>query len=260
MIKTKVMDGKFLAGQIELELKNKAQNMAARDIYPKLVSILIGEDKASQLFLTLKQKAAERTGCILEIRNISINSNTEDILQLIKLLNNDKSVTGIMVQLPIPQGFDRDLIIEAISDKKDVDGMKDNSRFTTPVIKAINKAIEESRTIVKSATIVGADGFVGKKLNNYLLNEGYEIIAIDLAEANLKEEISKSDLVISATGQPNLITGEMIKEGAVVIDVGSPQGDIQKESVTGKVGFLSPVPGGVGPLTIAYLMENLIDN
>ena len=248
---TKLFDGKALAQKIEADLKGKNKHQ-------KLVSILVGDNPASVLFLTLKQKAAERVGATLEIKRFSPDTPETEIIHFIEALNSDNSVKGIMVQLPIPNGFDRVQIIDAIAPEKDIDGMREDGHFTAPVVNAIWAAISDSGTQEKEATIVGAEGFVGKKLTAFLEEKGYLVHGVDIGSSDFTERIKQADLLVSATGTERLIKGDMIKNGAVVIDVGSPRGDVENTSVVGVAFFLSPVPGGVGPLTIAYLMANLL--
>ncbi len=248
---TKLFDGKALAQKIEAELKSKNKT-------PKLVSILVGDNPASVLFLSLKQKAAERVGAILEIKRFGLDTPQEELIHFIKALNSDKSVNGIMIQLPLPDGFDKEMLIGSISPEKDVDGMREGSLFVAPVVLAIWTAIKESAAEEKSATIVGAKGFVGKKLTAFLNERNFKTVLLDIGSSDLAEKVKDAGLIISATGSQGLIKGDMIKDGAKVIDVGSPRGDVRTEEVIGRASFLSPVPGGVGPLTIAYLMANLL--
>lgn len=250
-METLIFNGKAFAQKIEAELKQKG-------VSAKLVSILVGASPASVLFLSLKQKAAERVGAVLEIKKFEVNTLQEEIIHFIEALNSDNSVKGIMIQLPLPGGFDREQIISSISPEKDIDGMRDDSHFTAPVVMAIWAAITDSKIELKEATIVGANGFVGKKLTAFLIKKGYAVHGIDIGSPDLTEKIKQANLLISATGSAGLIKGPMIKNGAVVIDVGSPKGDVERASVERVASFLSPVPGGVGPLTIAYLMANLL--
>ena len=248
---TKLFDGKAFAQKIEAELKQKG-------VSAKLVSILMGDNPASVLFLSLKQKAAERVGAVLEIKKFEVNTLQEEIIHFIEVLNSDNSVKGIMIQLPLPSGFDREKIIGSISPEKDIDGMRDDSHFTAPVVMAIWAAITDSKIELKEATIVGANGFVGKKLTAFLKEKGFRVTAVDIDSVDFEKAVKQASLLISATGSSGLIKGSLIKGGAVVIDVGSPKGDVERASVERVASFLSPVPGGVGPLTIAYLMANLL--
>jgi methylenetetrahydrofolate dehydrogenase (NADP+)/methenyltetrahydrofolate cyclohydrolase len=248
---TKLFDGKALARKIETELKQKS-------IHAKLVSILIGDNSSSELFLSLKQKSAERVGATLEIKKFEVDVPQEEIIHFIELLNSDNSVKGIMVQLPIPTGLSREQIIDSITPSKDVDGMRADSHFTAPVVLAVWAAIMDSGSRTKEAVVVGANGFVGKKLTGFLEGKGYMVSGLDVGSPDFSEKVKQANLLISTTGSVGLIKGSMINNGVVLVDVGSPKGDIERASVQRVASFLSPVPGGVGPLMIAYLMANLV--
>ena len=257
---TIIFDGKEFAKKKEEELKK-------REITPKLVSILIGNDSGSKLYLSLKKKAAERIGATLEIRKWKQDAGYGSLIDEIKRLNKDRSVHGIMVQLPLPKNFtwdERVEIIEAISPQKDVDGMGDDSPFVAPVVKAVLQSIEEAERTLnlnldsKLFAVVGAKGFVGKKLVKELKKKGYKVDGLDIETKNLKDRTDKADILISTTGVSGLIRSEMVKDGAIVVDVGSPKGDVQFNEVSKKAVFITPVPGGIGPVTIVSLLENLL--
>ncbi len=264
---TIVFDGKEFAGKKEKLLSYEVAKLQRDGITPKLVSILVGNDSGSKLYLSLKKKAAERIGAILEIRSWKQGAGYGSLMGEIRRLNKDKSVHGVMIQLPFPKIFtwdERQEIINTISPKKDVDGMRDDSQFVAPVVKAILQSIEEAREVLnldldsKLFAVVGANGFVGNKIMKELRTMNYELMGYDIDTKNLGGELVKADIIISATGIPDLILGNMVKEGAVVIDVGSPKGDVEFSEVSKKASFITPVPGGVGPVTIVCLLENLI--
>ena len=170
-----------------------------------------------------------------------------------------------MLQLPLPAHFarDRNKIIRAIDSKKDVDGMTADSPFITPVVKAVIDTLDSSKISQPksvSTVVVGAKGFVGKKIVKLLRDKGSRVAVCDLDTKDLGARTSKADILISATGVAGLISADMVKRGAVVIDVGAPKGDVRTEEVKEKAGFISPVPGGVGPVTIVSLLENLVEN
>ena len=265
---TNIFDGKGFASKKENELKIKVNTLTKKGIKPKLVSIKIGENRDSDIYLTLKKKVADRIGIKMEVVNFSRKDDLLLILYSIQKLNKDASVHGIMIQLPIPDNFtalQKDTLIDAIDSKKDVDGMKKNSDFVTPVIQAVEIVASMSEEWIgpKSypirVAVVGAKGYVGEKIVKSALSWGnsYFVLGVDVNTKNLKEKIKSADIVVSATGKPNLITGDMVKTNAVVIDVGSPKGDVETESVVKRVCFLSAVPGGIGPVTIIILMENV---
>lgn len=259
-METTIFNGKEFAGEKEKSLKKGG-------ITPKLVSILIGDNPGSKFYLSLKKKAAERIGAELQVINLSSSTSSEKIIQTIQKYNKDKKIHGIMVQLPFPKNFtwdERQEVINSISPHKDVDGMREDSPFVAPVVKAVLQSIEEARLRVASArqakkvVVVGSKGFVGKKIMKELRTMNYELYGYDIDTKNLGKELLKADIIVSAAGVPDLIKGNMVKDGAVVIDVGSPKGDVAFDEISKKAAFITPVPGGIGPVTIACLLENLL--
>ena len=250
-----VFDGRVFAAQKEKGLKKKVADLRLRGVVPHLSSILIGADPASRLYVGLKKKAAERIGAGLDIYYLKENVKVSEVLRLINSLNNDQNIQGIMVQLPLPSSLStaKAEIINSISSEKDVDGLRADSQFLHPTSKAVvdilKEAEKELRIEPKSACVVGATGMVGAPLVKELRRLGYD----------LTHERETADVLISCTGKPSLIDGSVVKVGAIVIDVGSPKGDVEFESVSKKVGFITPVPGGVGPVTISCLLENLLE-
>jgi len=262
-----VFDGRKFAQEKETALALRVLGLKTRGVYPKLASILVGNDPASQLYVNLKKKAAERIGAEVDIYLIKENSKLEDLILLIKTLNDDDTVYGIMIQMPIPGmlGENKGEILSAISSEKDVDGLKSDSPFLHPTSKAVIQIIDEAKkdpslkdNPFKKAVVVGATGMVGKPLAHELKEENYEVIECSSETGNLKEKALQADVLVSVTGVVNLITEDMVRPGTVVIDVGSPKGDVEFAGVSKNAGFISPVPGGVGPVTITCLLENLI--
>ncbi len=289
-----IFDGKAFAGAQLIKLSKDVSKLKEKGIIPKLVVVQVGKNQASTIFVNEKRKAAEKIGIQLEVRSVKFEARKEEIAIIIKNLNKDLSVHGVMIQLPLPKTFskeDRDRIINAIDPKKDVDGMRDDSPFVAPVVRAVLSVIKEAKVNnVPSQTrlstfgvarrplkdhpckivVVGAKGFVGKKILNELRSENlpeqagqevrinFDLIGVDMEIKDLKSKIKRAGVLISATGQEGLIKGDMVKPGAVVIDVGSPKGDVVTDEVAKKVNFISPVPGGVGPLTVLYLLENTV--
>lgn len=247
-----MFDGRAFANKKEDFLKKQGE-------HPKLISILVGNDQASRLYVSLKKKFADRVGAVMEIKEFPENAKEEEIANFIKQQNSDKSVDGIMVQLPLPGGLkDKTTkIINVIAKEKDIDGLREDSPYLHPTSKAVVQIIKESGKLSGSVCVVGATGMVGKPLVHDLRERGYQVVECDSGTINLKEETLRADIVVSATGVPGLIKEDMIKDGAIVIDVGSPKGDVDFENVSKKASFITPVPGGVGPVTIACLLENL---
>lgn len=261
----KLLYGKPIADDILNRLKN--------DIYldsekPGLAVILVGNDQASQLYVSLKEKTAREIGMSFFRFDLTENIPENEILELIQKLNADEKVHGIIVQLPLPNGFDSEKIIFKIDPKKDVDGFcaKDENILQPVFPRAIALLAESSKKNIaekKAVVIANSDEF-GKVMTKVLSQKNV------LAEYFLAKDISsnlgkigEADIVVSAVGSPGLLRGEMLKEGAIVIDGGIEKangkvvGDVDFASTEEKSGFLSPVPGGVGPVTIACLLENV---
>lgn len=260
---TTIFDGREFARKKEQKLKREISALKKRGVTPRLVSILVGNDPASTLYVSLKKKAAERIGCEMKIEKFSSVKSVNQLIQLIKKLNKDKKVHGIMVQLPLPKEIVnyKLSIVNSIALEKDVDGLRENSPFVPAAVRAVLQILDESR-VKKLANprtvVVGASGMVGRPLMKELKIKNYELRGYDIKTKNLGAKTLKADILISATGVPELIKGDMVKNGAVVIDVGSPVGDVRSNEVVEKASFITPVPGGVGPVTISCLLENLV--
>ena len=267
LMDTIIFNGRSFAVEKEEELKKEASKLKKKGIIPKMASILVGDDPASHLYVSLKKKVAERIGCELEIISFSGSVSMIRIISTVKMLNAKKDVNGIMVQLPLPDNFsdeERDKIIGSISKEKDIDGLRDESLFITPTVKSVLFALKEAsyNTALKArplkVVVVGHSGFEGGKIYKVLNEMGYDVNGADSKTKELRDKTLKADILISATGSPGIIKGSMVREGVIVIDVGAPKGDVVKEEVIGKASFLSPVPGGIGPVTIVSLLENLV--
>jgi methylenetetrahydrofolate dehydrogenase (NADP+)/methenyltetrahydrofolate cyclohydrolase len=266
LLKTNYFDGKAYALKKENDLRERVVELVKHGVTPKLISISVGGSIRNSLYLKLKQKAAERIGCKLLIRNFKASTKTSEIIGEIKLYNADDTVHGIMLQLPLPNVFlkkDRSAIINSIEKVKDVDGLRNDSAYLTPVVKAIIEVIKSaSGNLAKDkearVLLVGSQGFEGEKIFKILSEMGYSIEGADSKTKGLKTKALEADILISATGHAGLIRADMVKKGATLIDVGSPKGDIARAAYK-IASFVSPVPGGVGPTTIACLLENLVE-
>lgn len=256
-----IFDGKKFAQEKEKELRKKVLKLKSA---PKLVSILVGDDPSSVLYTNLKKKAAERVGVEFEIMKFPDSISKLYLIKVIKNLNNDQRVNGIMVQLPLPLALKEktQTILNNIDQGKDVDGLTKRSAFipatTKAVIRIIGIAKEKVDTKDEKIIVVGSKGMVGKSIVKELKNLKYSVEGIDKETKDLKSETSKGDILISATGVKNLIKENFVKDGAVVIDIGAPYGDVSFNKVKKKASFITPVPGGVGPVTIVSLLENLV--
>lgn len=269
-MKTYIFDGRKFAKEREALLLNKVGQLRKSGITPKLAAILVGDDPASKMYVSLKKKAAERIGITLQLTEVE-HAGTPQIIHLIKELNLDKGVHGIMVQLPLPGKLDmpeaRDAILNSIVPGKDVDGLRINSPFTQAAVKAVFYSIKEAQRLVCApkdlrgvkVCVVGASGMVGSGVERVMRDMGVKMLAVDVETENLQTKTRQGDVVISATGVAGIIKGDMVKKGAVVIDVGAPKGDVDFESVSKVASFITPVPGGIGPVTVISLLENLVE-
>lgn len=261
---TIIFNGKKHALQRERALKEKTKELESKKITPKLVSILIGQDSDSERYLSLKQKAGERTGIMLEVKRFPETSSEKEIIEFIKKLNTNTDVHGIMVQLPISKRLSdkQNEILETITLKKDADGMRENSLFLAPVAKAVMSVIANAEECLslsrrEKVVVVGAKGFVGRRIMKALERTNYDVEGVDLGVGYI-EKTKGVKILISATGKPGLIKDSMVKEGLVVIDIGASKGDVDFDGVVRKVAYITPVPGGIGSLTIIHLMENIV--
>lgn len=262
-----IFNGKKATLEKEGGQKKRVVQLNKKGVVPKLVSISVGDNKVSEKYLSLKKDAAIKVGAEMEIRNFDTQVKKEEIVSFIKQLNSDDGVHGVMLQLPLPSTFiekDRDEIVNTIDRHKDVDGMREDSVYVAPVVKSVLKALGEAyqHTIYNrevETVVVGANGFVGKKMLYVLKDMGYSVKGVDVNTEKLSDVTKNADILISTTGVAKLIKGDMVKKDAIAIDVGSPEGDFAKEEVVRHAKFVSAVPGGVGPLTIYYLLENLIE-
>lgn len=258
-----IFDGKGYSEKKKLLLQSSVDKLRELGVVPHLATILTGSEPASILYTNLKKKFIESLCCQVDIYNLPENVKFDEIKLLIDTLNKDKTVHGIMIQMPLPEKIVNCKleIVNLIAKHKDIDGLQDNSDYLHPTSKAVMEilamAIYETKIDVLSVCIVGASGMVGKPLVREFKKLGYIVLEADDKTNDLGRLTSQADAIVSATGIMNLITPDMIREDAIVIDVGSPNGDVSK-LVFDKTSFVSPVPGGVGPVTITCLAENLI--
>ena len=264
-----IFDGRaYFSERIE-KLKKKIA-ASGLDTFPKLASILVLPSRESIFYTNLKKKILEDLGGKLVVYRFSRKVSREEIIGLISRLNEEKDVTGIMIQLPLPSYFsaeDRGFLIERINPLKDVDGMRKNSSFVNPAARAVFEVIKYASNVVRlplkeapcKVVVVGASGFEGSKIVNLLEKKGFEVAGLDKNSKDKKKLIKSADVVVSATGSTGVVDASDVKEGSVIIDLGYPKPDV-RGNVLDKAAFVTPVPGGVGPLTVYFLMENLFWN
>ena len=272
----KLLMGKEVSARIKAELKTEVENLKKEGINPGLAVIIVGEDPASQVYVRNKERACEECGIYSEKYALTAETTQEELLKLIDELNNKSSISGILVQLPVPKHIDEKTIINAIAPNKDVDAfhpvnvgkiMVGNYDFVPCTPAGVMELIKESGIDVsgKECVIVGRSNIVGKPQAMLLLHQNGTVTICHSKTKNLAEKTKNADILVAAVGIPNFIKGDMIKEGAVVIDVGINRlenkklcGDVEFESAEKVAGAITPVPGGVGPMTIALLMKNTV--
>lgn len=260
-----VFDGKALADQIAVELKDK---IAKKHLRPKLAIVAIDPDARSSVYINAKRRRAEQIGVEVELFLLNKASQAK-AEQVVRELASDKNVHGIIVQLPLPKHFNNQRLIGLIPDQKDIDGMnfrdRSNPWFQPATILAILEIIKRNRIDLegKNIAIVGR-GEVGLSLKKVFEYQNLQLTLTDKGDDSLERITRNADVVISAVGQPNLVTANMIKDGAVVIDIGVSKvegktvGDVDFENVKNKASFITPPIGGVGPMTVIMLMQNVV--
>lgn len=274
----KLIDGKQLAQKRREEIKRTVEQLKAKGIVPGLAVVLVGEDAASQIYVCNKEKACEEVGFYSEVYRLPESTSQEELLQLIERLNYDEKIHGLLVQLPVPAHIDEKAVIHAIDARKDVDGFLPENlgslligepAFEPCTPKGCIDLIKQTGIEItgKKAVVVGRSNIVGKPVAMMLLRENATVTICHSKTKNLKEELLTADIVVAAVGKSNFITGDMIKDGAVVIDVGMNRlesgkltGDVDQASLEGRDCWLTPVPGGVGPMTITMLMQNTLES
>lgn len=273
-----IIDGKLISTQIKDELKEKVAQLKAEGKEICLAVIQVGNDPASSVYVRNKKNACAYIGIESLAYELPEETTQEELLELIEKLNKDDKVNGILVQLPAPKHIDEDAIIKAIDPKKDVDGFHPESVGTmsigqkgflscTPagVIQLLKRSGIEIAG--KECVVVGRSNIVGKPMALLLLRENGTVTITHSRTKDLKEVTKRADILVAALGKPKFITEEYVKEGAVVIDVGIHRqedgklcGDVDFDRVVDKVSAITPVPGGVGPMTIAMLMNNCVES
>lgn len=274
---THVIDGRKVADSILETVTREVKTLKEQNINPKLVVILVGDDPASLAYIRQKLKSCEKTDIGHELVELPESVTTEDLIAKIHSLNEDKAVNGVIVQLPLPDHVYEPEVIKAIDPVKDVDGFQAynigkmflSSQFEhlapcTP--KGVIRILEYYGIPIegKEAVVVGKSNIVGKPMAIMLLNRGATVTVCHRKTKNVKEHTLRADIVVSAAGKPNLITADMVKDGAVVIDIGynlvdgKAVGDVDFEPVSKKASAITPTPGGTGPTTVACLLENVV--
>lgn len=271
-----IINGKKLAKEIREDLKIKCEELKGKGIKPKLAVVMVGDDKASQVYVRNKSKVCDEIGIEFEEHLLDSNIEQKVLIEVLEKLNKDNNVHGILLQSPIPAHLDINEAFRTISPEKDVDGFNpvnvgklclNQDTFVSCTPYGIIKMFEAYNIDLtgKNVTIIGRSNIVGKPLIQCCLNKNATVTVCHSKTKDLKQHTQNADIVIAAIGKSKFVTSDMIKTGAVVIDVGINRsddgnltGDVDYENVYNKASYITPVPGGVGPMTIAMLMNNVI--
>ena len=271
----KLIDGKVISAAVKERVKNEVAALKEQGITTGLAVIIVGEDPASKVYVNNKKKACEALGIISEEYALPENTTQEELLSLIDTLNKKESINGILCQLPLPKHLDEAAVINAISADKDVDAfhpvnvgkiMQGDYDFVpcTPAGIMEMLAFEGIEIAGKTCVVIGRSNIVGKPMAMLLLHKNGTVTICHSKTKNLKDVCKNADILVAAVGRPNFVTNDMVKDGAVVIDVGINRvdgklvGDVNFADVCEKTSYITPVPGGVGPMTIAMLMQNTL--
>jgi methylenetetrahydrofolate dehydrogenase (NADP+)/methenyltetrahydrofolate cyclohydrolase len=272
-----VIDGNALAQEVRAEWKVRAQRLEKAGMQPGLAVIIVGNNPASSIYVRNKAKASREIGIYSEIHEFGEESSQEEVIQRIRELNSNPAIHGILVQLPLPRHFESARVIESIAIEKDADGfhlynvgalVAGNTVFPPCTPYGVMKMLEKYAIQVEGqhAVVVGRSNIVGKPMALMLLQKGATITICTSRTRDLAEHTVRADILVVAVGKPHMITASMVKPGATVIDVGINRlpngrltGDVDFESVKERAGYITPVPGGVGPMTITMLLCNTIE-
>jgi methylenetetrahydrofolate dehydrogenase (NADP+) / methenyltetrahydrofolate cyclohydrolase len=273
----KIIDGKALAARLRAAMADEVKQLVAQSVKPGLAVVLVGDDPASQIYVRNKTKALAETGFACFDHHLPEATSEEKLLGLIKHLNDDRAVDGILVQLPLPKHIDSKRILLTIDPAKDVDGFHPENlgrlligepRFIACTPYGIMKLIEEAGTVVRgaNAVVVGRSNIVGKPISVLLTSADATVTICHSKTKNLEGVIGGADILVAAIGRPEMIRGSWIKPGATVIDVGTNRlatgklvGDVEFATAVERAGAITPVPGGVGPMTITMLLANTLE-
>lgn len=271
-----ILDGKELAKNIRKDLKGEVEKLKEKGIFPKLAVIMVGDNSSSEVYVKNKSFACKKVGIDFEEFFLDKSATEQELLDLIKTLNDDENVNGILLQSPVPKHIDINKAFRTILPEKDVDGFhpmnvgnlvigEDCFISCTPY--GVMKLLEEYKIEIegKNAVILGRSNIVGKPMVQCLLAKNATITVCHSKTKEIENIVKNADIVISAIGKPHFVTSKMIKQGAVVVDVGINRledgtivGDVEYESVSQKASYITPVPGGVGPMTVAMLLQNVV--
>ncbi|WP_303074074.1 bifunctional methylenetetrahydrofolate dehydrogenase/methenyltetrahydrofolate cyclohydrolase FolD [Staphylococcus aureus] len=272
----KILDGKQIAKDYRQGLQDQVEALKEKGFTPKLSVILVGNDGASQSYVRSKKKAAEKIGMISEIVHLEETATEEEVLNELNRLNNDDSVSGILVQVPLPKQVSEQKILEAINPEKDVDGFHpinigklyiDEQTFVPCTPLGIMEILKHADIDLegKNAVVIGRSHIVGQPVSKLLLQKNASVTILHSRSKDMASYLKDADVIVSAVGKPGLVTKDVVKEGAVIIDVGNTpdengklKGDVDYDAIKEIAGAITPVPGGVGPLTITMVLNNTL--
>jgi methylenetetrahydrofolate dehydrogenase (NADP+)/methenyltetrahydrofolate cyclohydrolase len=273
-----IIDGKKIAAEIRGRIKEETGRLAAQGCQPGLAAVLVGDNPASVIYVRNKRKACEEAGIYSEEHTLPEATKQEDLLKLILRLNNDPKIHGILIQLPLPKQIDTEQVLYAVNPKKDVDGLHPNNvghlTMGSPVFVPCTPAgvmamLDYHKLPIEGrrAVIVGRSNLVGRPVSLLLMHRNATITVCHSRTRDIASVCREGDILVAAIGKPRFVTAEMVKPGAVVIDVGINRlpdgklvGDVDYEPVSKKADWITPVPGGVGPMTIAMLLKNTLES
>lgn len=274
----KIIDGKAIAAKIRTEIATEVQQLKKHDITPGLAVVLVGDDPASRVYVSMKEKACHDAGIFSDEYKLGADASEAELLALIGKLNNDKRIHGILVQLPLPKQIDTDKVLESISPLKDADGFHPYNVGRLSIGKPLFQPCTPYGVMLmlkeegidlngKEVVVIGRSNIVGKPVAMMCLAENATVTLCHSRTHDLPAVVRRADIVIAAVGRPEMIKGDWIKEGAVVIDVGINRvgekklvGDVDFVSASERASAITPVPGGVGPMTITMLLYNTVES
>ncbi len=274
----KIIDGKQIAKDLRGEISDAVSDLKKKNVTPGLAVVLVGDDPASRVYVSMKEKACEECGIFSDEHKLPAETSESQLLALIDELNNDKRIDGILVQLPLPEQIDESKVLEAISPAKDVDGFHPynvgrlatgNALFKPCTPYGVMKMFEAEGVDLrgKEVVVVGRSNIVGKPVALMCLEQHATVTICHSRTRDLADKVRQADVVIAAVGRPEMVEGDWIKEGAVVIDVGVNRvgekklvGDVDFAGASERASAITPVPGGVGPMTITMLLYNTVES
>lgn len=272
----KILDGKQIAKDYRQGLQDEVEVLKQKGYTPKLSVILVGNDGASQSYVRSKKKAAEKIGMISEVIHLDEATSEADVLKELHRLNNDDTVSGILVQVPLPKQVDEQKVLDAIDPDKDVDGFHpinigrlylDEAKLIPCTPLGVMELLKHADIDLegKNAVVIGRSHIVGQPVSKLLIQQNATVTILHSRSQNIHEHLKNADVIVSAVGRPGMVKKEDVKEGAVVIDVGNTpdengklKGDVEYDEVSEVAGAITPVPGGVGPMTITMVLNNTL--